>query len=92
MHNEKFIIYWTSCASKFILKSKDESTEKRHPIFPVNKVMILYPKSKYDFINLDEVEDYKLKFIKVKPGKNLELLEEELKEEIEAIIEKERLL
>lgn len=54
--------------------------------------MILYPKSKYDFINLDEVEDYKLKFIKVKPGKNLELLEEELKEEIEAIIEKERLL
>lgn len=82
----------TSCTSKFILKSKDESTEKRHPIFPVNKVIILYPKAKYDFINLDEVEDYNLKFIKVKPGKNLELLEEELKEEIEAIIKKEELL
>lgn len=88
---KQLIAYGTSCASKFILRKADEKIEKRLPIFPVNKVIILYPKANSEYINMDEVEDYNLKFIKFKPKKNLELLKNELKEEIELILENELL-
>lgn len=88
---KQLIAYGTSCASKFILRKADEKNEKRLPIFPVNKVIILYPKANSEYINMDEVEDYNLKFIKFKPNKNLELLKNELKEEIELILENELL-
>ncbi|MGG5461232.1 DUF2357 domain-containing protein [Clostridium sp. B9] len=88
---KQLIAYGTSCASKFILRKADEKSEKRLPIFPVNKVIILYPKANSEYINMDEVEDYNLKFIKFKPNKNLELLKNELKEEIELILENELL-
>lgn len=85
---KQLIAYGTSCASNFILRKAEEKGGKRLPIFPVNKVIILYPKANFESTNMDEVEDYNLKFLRFKPNKNLELLKNELKEEIELILER----
>ena len=86
---KQLISYSIGCASKFILREKGEEEKRVIPIFPVNKVLVFYPKDKEGECGLEEIGDYGIKFIEFKPKKNLSLVEEELKKEIDLILERE---
>lgn len=87
---KQLMAYGTNCASIYMLRKETESKGKKIPIVPVRNVIVLYPESKSEYLNVDEVEDHNLKFIKVKPKKNLEILKEELEEEIDDLLENEK--
>lgn len=87
---KQLMAYGTSCDSIFTLKKNGDLIKEKTPFNSLQKVIVLYPKSKYDEFNLDEDEDNNLKFIKLKPKSNLEIFTLELKNEIEKVLKKER--
>lgn len=87
---KQLMAYGTCCDSIYTLKKEADDLKEKLPFTVVQRVIVLYPKSKYDEFSLDYDEDNNLKFIKLKPRTNLEILKVELKEEIKSILRKEK--
>lgn len=92
----QLVAYDSSCKSIYTLKKYDEQNKKMTPIGtdkirPIQKVIVLYPKSENESLDIDNVSDHNLRFIKIKPEKNIEKLEDEIKNQIKEILDREEM-
>ncbi|WP_024615385.1 DUF2357 domain-containing protein [Clostridium sp. Ade.TY] len=93
---KQLVAYGNNCRSIYLLKNKNNYNKETKTIelieMPVQKVIVLYPESKNENLDIDDVNDHNLKFIKIKPKRNIEKLVKEIDIQIKEILRKEELI
>lgn len=96
---KQLVAYGNNCKSRCLLKNENDYNKETEtiglidmPVQPVQKVIVLYPESKNENLDIDDVNDHNLKFIKIKPKRNIEKLVKEIDIQIKEILRKEKLI